>query len=252
MGLRHELTDAQWEAIQQLLPPERGRVGRPASTSNRLVVNAILWVLRTGAPWRDLPERYPGWSGVYARFRRWNQKGLWALLLQQLAHSSDDESFMIDSSIVRAHQDASGARRIEGPQAIGRSRGGPTTKIHALVDGLGYPVRLELTPGQAHDVTQALCLLEQVSNANVMADRAYDSREVVEAIEARGCCVVIPSRRCCKHQRTIDKHLYKERFLVENFFQKIKRFRRVAMRFEKLAAHYLAMVTLASVLVWLT
>jgi len=214
--------------------------------------NAMLWVLRTGAPWRDLPKRYPAWSGVYARFRRWNQKGLWTLLLRQLAHDSDDESFMIDSSIVRAHQHAFGARKTAGPQAIGRSRGGPTTKIHALVDGLGYPVRLELTPGQAHDVTQALCLLEQVSNANVMADRAYDSREVVEVLEARGCCVVIPSRRCRKHQRTIDKHLDKERFLVENFFQKIKRFRRVAMRFEKLAAHYLAMVTLASVLVWLT
>ena len=172
-------------------------------------------------------------------------------MLQQLAHSADDESFMIDSSIVRAHQDASGARRIEGPQAIGRSRGGPTTKIHALVDGLGYPLRLELTPGQAHDVTRALSLLGQVHSAIVLADRAYDSRAVVEALEARGCCVVVPSRRCCKRQRTIDKHQYKERFLVENFFQKIKRFRRVAMRFEKLAAHYLAMVTIASVLVWL-
>lgn len=172
-------------------------------------------------------------------------------MLQQLAHNPDDETFMIDSSIVRAHQDASGARRIEGPQAIGRSRGGPTTKIHALVEGLGNPVKLELTPGQAHDVTQALCLLEQVYGANVLADRAYDSRTVVEVLEARGCCVVIPSRRCCKHQRTIDMHQYKERFLVENFFQKIKRFRRVAMRFEKLAPHYLAMVTIASVLVWL-
>jgi transposase len=172
-------------------------------------------------------------------------------VLQKLARNPDDESFMIDSSVVRAHQDASGAQKHQGPQAIGRSRGGPTTKIHVLVDGLGYPVRLELTPGQAHDVTQALCMFEQVSNANVLADRAYDSRAVVEHLEARGCQVVIPSRRRSTHPRTIDRHLYKERFLVENFFQKIKRFRRIAMRFEKLAAHYLAMVILASILVWL-
>ena len=112
-------------------------------------------------------------------------------------------------------------------------------------------MRLELTPGQVHDVTQALCLLEAVSNANVLADKAYDSRAVVERLEARGCQVVIPSRQRSKHPRTIDKHLYNERFLVENFFQKIKRFRRIAMRFEKLAAHFLAMVTLASILVWL-
>jgi transposase len=233
-----------------MLPPQRGRPGRP-SGSNQVVVNAILWVLRTGAPWRDLPDRYPPWTGVYARFRRWNQRGVWTQVLQQLAHNPDDESFMLDSSIVRAHQDASGAPKHRGPQAIGRSRGGPTTKLHALVDGLGYPVRLELTPGQVHDVTQALCLLEAVSNANVLADKAYDSRAWVERLEARGCQVVIPSRRRNKHPRTIDKHLYNERFLVENFFQKIKRFRRIAMRFEKLAAHFLAMVTLASILVWL-
>jgi transposase len=173
-------------------------------------------------------------------------------VLQQLAHNPDDDSFMLDSTIVRAHQDAFGARTEHGPQAIGQSRGGPTTKLHALVDGLGYPVRLELTPGQIHDVTQALRMLERVSNASVLADRAYDSRTVVEQLEARGCQVVIPSRRRSRHPRTIDKHLYKERFLVENFFQKIKRFRRIAMRFEKLAAHYLAMVTLASMLVWLS
>ena len=175
-----------------MLPPERGRPGRPA-TSNRLVVNSILWVLRTGAAWRDLPACYPAWSGVYARFRRWNQRGVWAAVLHEVAQELDDESYMLDSSIVRAHQDAAGARKQLGPQAIGRSRGGPTTKIHAVVDALGYPVRVLLTPGQTHDVTQAPYLLEQVTNANVLADRAYDSRKLVEQLESQGCRVVIPS-----------------------------------------------------------
>jgi len=233
-----------------MLPAEHGRPGRPGR-SNRLVVNSILWVLRTGSPWRDLPNCYPAWSGVYARFRRWNQRGIWADVLHEVAQELDAESYMIDSSIVRAHQDAAGARKQRGPQAIGKSRGGPTTKIHAVVDALGYPVRLHLTPGQTHDVTQAPHLLERVTDAHVLADRAYDSRVLVEQLESQGCRVVIPSRRCCTWPRTIDQHQYKERFLVENFFPKIKRFRRIAMRFEKLAMHYLAMVTLASIVVWL-
>ena len=171
---RHELTDAQWERLGPMLPPERGRPGRPA-TSNRLVVNSILWVLRTGAPWRDLPACHPAWSGVYARFRRWNQRGIWAAVLHEVAQEPDDESYMLDSSIVRAHQDAAGARKQLGPQAIGRSRGGPTTKIHAVVDALGYPVRVLLTPGQTHDVTQASAFVTCSSRYGVLADRSHNS-----------------------------------------------------------------------------
>jgi len=118
------------------------------------------------------------------------------------------------------------------------------------VDALGLPVRLELTEGQTQDVTQATKLLENIHDANVIADKGYDSNEVVAFVEARGCTAVIPPRKCRKVRREIDRHLYKERFLVECFFQKIKRNRRVAMRFEKLAAHFMAMLTIASILVW--
>ena len=118
------------------------------------------------------------------------------------------------------------------------------------MDALGAPVRLTLTEGQVHDVTQAALLLEAVCDANVLGDKGYDSKALTDALEARGCTVVIPSRSCCTVQRKIDLHLYKERFLVECFFQKIKRHRRIAMRFEKLAAHFLAMVSLAAILIW--
>lgn len=215
------------------------------------MVNGILWVLRAGAPWRDLPEdRFGPWSSVYCRFRRWIVQGVWDKVLAELSKDVDMENVMIDATIVRAHQDATGARKQAGPQAIGRSRGGPTTKIHTSVDGLGNPLRMLLTQGQAHDITEAPALVFGVRDANIIGDKGYDSKAFVELIEAQGCVAVIPARRCSS-PRPIDKHLYKERAFVEGFFQKIKRNRRIAMRFEKLAAHFLAMVKIAALLVWL-
>ena len=89
---RGELTDAQWELIQPLLPPQRPRTGRPA-LDHRLIVNAILWLTRTGAPWRDLPERYGSWKTVYSRFRRWSEQGIWdqvfAALLEEAQRRGD-------------------------------------------------------------------------------------------------------------------------------------------------------------------
>ncbi len=118
------------------------------------------------------------------------------------------------------------------------------------MDALGNPVRLTLTEGQVHDVTQALGLLESIHDANILGDKGYDSKALIEAVQARGCTAIIPSRSCCTVQRPIDLDLYKERFLVECFFQRIKRHRRISMRFEKLAAHFLAMVSLAAILIW--
>lgn len=112
-------------------------------------------------------------------------------------------------------------------------------------------MRISLTEGQAHDVTQAPKLLSDAWNANVVADKGYDSDALIAAVEARGCVAVIPARTCRSgRRRSYDRHVYKERFLVECFFQKIKRNRRISMRFEKLAAHFLGMVTIAAVLLW--
>jgi transposase len=118
------------------------------------------------------------------------------------------------------------------------------------VDALGNPVRISLTEGQTHDITQAPELLRDVRDANVIADKGYDSAALVETIEQQNCVAVIPSRSCRASRRPYDPHLYKERFLVECFFQKIKRSRRIAMRYEKLAAHFLGMLMLAAALLW--
>lgn len=107
-----------------------------------------------------------------------------------------------------------------------------------------------LTEGQVHDVAQADTLLAGVYDANILGDKGYDSKKVIELIRSQGCVPVIPARKCSA-PRDIDRHLYKDRALIEGFFQKIKRNRRIAMRFEKLALHFLAMVLIAAVLVWL-
>ena len=113
---RGELTQEQWERIQPLLPAQKPKTGRP-SLSHRKVINGILWVLRTGAPWRDLPKRYGAWQTVSGRFYRWQRNGLWQQLLEELQHQAETigqvnwEIHYVDGSIVRAHQHAAGAKR---------------------------------------------------------------------------------------------------------------------------------------------
>ena len=107
---RGDLSEAEWRLLRELLPAERGRKSGPA-LDNRLVVNGILWRIRTGAPWRDLPEKYGKWITVYQRFRRWSAAGIWQLAASTLAQAMADHSCqMVDSTIVRAHVSAAGAK----------------------------------------------------------------------------------------------------------------------------------------------
>ena len=246
---RHELTEEQWNRIQALLPSDQAR-GSFRPLPNRDVVNAILWILRSGAPWRDLPARYPNWKSVHTRFLRWSRAGVWNRALETMAVDADDEVAIIDASIVRVHMDAVGGKK-NGSEQVGRSRGGQTTKIHAVVDGLGNPTAVALTEGQVHDVTQATEMLKDARNRWVLADKAYDSSAVVAQIDLQGSTAVIPPRRGRLIERPYDRNLFKARFVVEHFFARIKRCRRVATRYDKLAVTYLAMVLLACILTWL-
>jgi transposase len=112
---RGELTDEQWEKLSPLLPPQKPRTGHPAK-DHRLIVNGILWILRTGAPWRDLPERYGPWQTVASRFYRWQRAGIWHRILLQLQQQADGEGHVdwhihsVDATIIRAHQHAAGAK----------------------------------------------------------------------------------------------------------------------------------------------
>ena len=132
---RHELSDAEWERLAPLLPPERPKVGRP-NKAHRSVVNGILWKLRTGAPWRDLPERYGPWATVHTRFRRWRLAGVWDRVLAAVQSEADAEGKLdwsvhyLDGTVIRAHQHAAGAkggirrRKLSGAAKAGSARRG--------------------------------------------------------------------------------------------------------------------------------
>jgi len=136
-------------------------------------------------------------------------------------------------------------------QALGRSRGGFGTKIHGAVSGLGLPVELILTPGQASDMSQAQALIEGSPVEVVIADKGYDSRAVAEAIEAKGAEAVIPSLKNRAEQRDYDRDRYKDRNLAERFWLKAKQYRRVATRYEKTARNFLAFIHMASIMILL-
>ena len=114
MRRRYELSDSEWERIKDLLPGKKSDVGRTAE-DNRNFLNAVFWIVRSGAPWRDLPERYGKWSTVYQRFNRWSQKGVWQRIFEEL-QEPDLDWVMIDSTSVRAHQHAAGQKKDDSSQ----------------------------------------------------------------------------------------------------------------------------------------
>lgn len=247
----HTLRDDQWEQIKNLLPGRAGTVGVTAK-NNRLFLNAVLYRYRVGMPWRDLPSYFGNWSVVHTRFSRWAKKGVFAKIFMHLAADADNEYAMIDSSIVRAHQHSTVAEKDREAQAIGRSKGGLSTKIHTVVDALGNPIKFALTPGQACDLDGSDILLPGLEAKTILADKAYDADErVIEPLLAEGKEIVIPSKKNRAEPRTIDKELYKARHLIENFFCKLKQFRAIATRYEKTARNFLAAIHLAAVTVWL-
>lgn len=130
----------------------------------------------------------------------------------------------------------------EGDQALGRSRGGFSSKIHALSDGLGNPFTFALTAGQAGDAPEAEALFDNIETQAVIADRAYDTDAILEAIDARGAIAVIPAKANRKVKRDTDWSLYKERHKIEVMFGFMKHYRRVFARFDKLARRFLAFV----------
>ena len=247
---RLNLRDDQWERIRDRLPGKPGDRGR-AAANNRLFVEAVLWMARSGAPWRDLPEEFGPWNSVYQRFARWQKRGVWQQVFTDLADDADFEEVFLDSTVIRVHQHAAGARKKEGEQAIGRSRGGLTTKIHALVEALGNLARWRLTAGQAADVSEAEPLLEGVPAKAVAADKAYDSDALIDAITASGAQAVIPPRANRTEQRAFDRHIYKGRNLLERFFCRIKHFRRIATRYDKPDRRYEAFIAIAAAWIWL-
>ncbi|MET9862701.1 IS5 family transposase [Streptomyces smyrnaeus] len=278
------LTDAQWARIEPLLPdrtPRRGGRWR----DHREVIDAIAYRFQTGTQWVHLPEKYGNWRGVYNRLRMWAVNGTWervftALVAQADANEDLAWAVSVDSTIVRAHQHAAGARKKGAPagepddHAIGRSRGGLTTKIHLAADGRCRPLTFVLTAGQAGDApafTDVMARLRVPRRRGrprtrphmVLADKAYSSREIRDCLRSRGIRAVIPERADQRANRTrrgraggrppsFDREAYKQRNTVERCINRLKQRRGIATRYEKTATIYLAGLHVAGIFLWST
>jgi transposase len=220
---------------------------------DRRVLNGIYWRLRTGAPWADIPSRYGPHTTCVNRFNRWRRAGVWDRLLDAVSEAYDGDIQMIDSSSIRVHQHAAnGKKKHPRSRCMGRSRGGLTTKIHALVDAMGLPILLKLSEGQAHDGRSAQDMYQSLEAGNVLlADAAYDSNRLHQTMKDRGATANVKSMPNRLKPPSFDKELYKQRNQVERFFNKLKHFRAIATRYDKRDDNYLASIKLASLRIWL-
>lgn len=283
---RHDLTNDQWNLLKPLLPAQQ-HVGRPRYWSRRALINGILFRVRTGIPWRDLPERYGPWWRVYDLFTQYQRTGVWSTIHTQLlsqAHQNGQLSweFSVDSTISRGHVHAAGARHDshyrhrEEPadHGFGRSRGGWSTKIHLAVDAGLCPVSCVLTPGQAGDGPQMTEVLDRVRvpapgpgrpcsrPSRVLADKAYSSRRNRSYLRDRGIATTISQpadqvghrlRRGSSGGRppAFDPEVYARRNVVERCIGFLKHNRGCAMRFDKLAVQFYASVQVGCIRQWL-
>ncbi|WP_181763138.1 IS5 family transposase [Mesorhizobium sp. B2-4-13] len=246
---QYDLTDFEWSAIQPHLPNKPRGVPR---VDDRRVLNGIFWVLRSGARWADLPARYGPPTTIYNRFNRWRKAGVWDRLMDAASKAHDGKVQMIDTSIVRVHQQGATGKKGDRNHCLGRSRGGLTTKIHALVDAKGRPIKLMLTAGQMSDIASAADLITELpEGAMLLADKGYDANALRNAVTERRAWANIPPKANRKDPICFSAFLYKARNLVERFFNKAKQFRRIATRYDKLAENYLAALKLVSVRIWL-
>lgn len=268
--MKNELTDRQWARLLPLLPPQKQARGRPA-IDHRTVVNAILWILRTGAPWRDLPaDAGVCWKTASSRFYRWTASGVWQKILDELQRDADQQGeidwtkHFVDGSSIRAHQHAAGAKGSrQEDEALGRSRGGFTSKIHLKAEGYGKPLAFLVTPGQRHEATMFEPLLKTgaVKRSGrgrprlwpqcIVADKGYNSERIRKLLNSKQVKPVIPVRSNQDRDEDFDWEKYRERNLVERLINRLKQWRRIATRYEKRAANYGGMLTLATVVLWL-
>ncbi|HEX2365730.1 MAG TPA: IS5 family transposase [Bradyrhizobium sp.] len=244
------LSDDAWAALEPHLP--HNQPGKPR-VDDRRVISGILHILKTGGRWRDVPPEYGPPKTIYNRYTRWARRGIWQRIFAKIAVAGPvPEELAIDSSNVKAHRSASGGKG-EFSQAVGVSRGGRTTTIHCLADGRGRIVAVALTPGNIADITMAMPMLEALAPAQrLIADKAYDADRLRDWLQDKGIEAVIPGRAARAVVYPLNRVVYRRRNVIERMFGRLKNWKRIATRYDRLAVNYLAAIVLvATVTQWL-
>jgi transposase len=213
-----------------------------------IVLTGILFVLSEGCTWRAIDRPEASWNSVYQYYRRWCRHELWEKLWQLVTPALHGTTVYADASHVKVHQcglNPAGGRETE---ALGVTKGGWNTKVHAAVDGKGVPRALLLSAGNVADVEHATDLLEELPIKMAVLDKGYDSDALRIWLFERGVTPCIPAKSNRLDPLPYRKVSYRKRHLVENFFQRIKTFRRVATRYDKLAETYFGWVLLATII----
>ncbi len=232
-------------------PPNKPTRGRP-HTNLRATLDGIWWILRTGSPWNQLPEHFGKWNSVYRQHLRWSHRGLWSRILELISQSEPLGEFVaIDATHNKAHQDACRHGSTPESQALGKTKGGRNTKINALVNSQGHLLRFILVPGNQHEIVSAPSLLRSdLKGVFVLGDKGYISEDFAVAIVDVGAIPHIPPKKGAKGPLPYDPELGKRRRVVENFFARLKRSRRVATRYDRLAVTYISFIILAALDDW--
>jgi len=266
---RHALTNKPWERLQPLLPPQKPNTGRPAADHRRLL-NALLWLLRTGAPGRDLPERYGPWGTVARRVYRWRQAGRWARLLAAVqpqadgAGQRDGDTHAVEGTVVRAPHHAAGATTGGADAAaLGRRHGGCSTTVHVRAAGHDKRMTLVLTPGHRHAAPVFPHLMAQgaVQRAGrgrpkrrphrVVGDQGSSRGTIRHACRPHGIRLTIPRKHNACRTGPCDRASYRTRARVERMINRMKQHRRLATRYEQCAVNSHALWLIAATLLWL-
>ena len=252
---RHDITDDEWCVIGPIIEDiVVNKLGRPYKDL-RATVNGVLWISRTGAPWRDLPPIYGEWNTVYKFHNKLAKNGLMKEIHHILVPVEDCGVSMNDSTSCKAHQHSAGASKSDPlsdvNQHIGLSRGGRNTKIHATVNDSGHLTNAMLTGGNVNDCTVTIDLLNELEGdvETFVGDKAYGTKEIREYCEEKGIEFCVPPKSNTKEPWKYNKDTYKKRSIVENFFLKLKQFRRIATRYDKLARNFLSLVYFCSLFV---
>ncbi len=217
----------------------------------RNFIEAILFRIRTGCPWRDLPQEFGKSNSIFKKYNRWYKNSKFMNIFKLFSQHADKEWIFIDGSHVRAHQHSAGIKN----QSISKSIGGNSSKIHLAIDSNGNPIEFIISDGTSHDIKVAPDLvskLDLTESEMLCADKGYDSESFRKKIRESNTKANIPRRSNAKSSNDdMDWYMYKIRHLVENAFCRLKQLRGIATRYDKLKRNYQSAVALACIFIWL-